>query len=55
LQQLNDEGHTIILVTHERYTAEHAKRILEIKDGVIIRDEIVKNRQVAKDKEELVK
>ena len=55
LQELNDQGHTIILVTHERYTAEHAKRILEIKDGLILRDEAVKVRQIAKDKTELVK
>jgi putative ABC transport system ATP-binding protein len=55
LQDLNDQGHTIILVTHERYTAEHAKRILQIKDGLIIKDEKVSNRQVAKDKDELVK
>jgi putative ABC transport system ATP-binding protein len=55
LQQLNDEGHTIILVTHERYTAEHAKRILQIHDGSIISDELVKNRQIAKEKKELVK
>lgn len=38
LQQLNEEGHTIILVTHERTTAEHAKRIIHIKDGRIISD-----------------
>jgi putative ABC transport system ATP-binding protein len=55
LQELNDEGHTIILVTHERYTAEHSKRILQIKDGLIVSDEVVKNRQIAKDKTELVK
>jgi putative ABC transport system ATP-binding protein len=55
LQDLNDQGHTIILVTHERSTAEHAKRILQIKDGLIIKDEKVENRQVAKEKEELVK
>jgi putative ABC transport system ATP-binding protein len=55
LQELNDQGHTIILVTHERYTAEHAKRILEIKDGLIIKDENVKVRQIAKEKGELVK
>jgi putative ABC transport system ATP-binding protein len=55
LQELNDQGHTIILVTHERYTAEHAKRILEIKDGLILRDEKVKERQIAKDKTELAK
>jgi putative ABC transport system ATP-binding protein len=55
LQDLNDQGHTIILVTHERYTAEHAKRILQIKDGLIIKDEKVLHRQLASDKEELVK
>lgn len=38
LQRLNEEGHTIILVTHERTTAEHAKRIIHIKDGRIVSD-----------------
>jgi len=38
LQTLNDEGHTIILVTHEQTTAEHAKRIINVKDGRIISD-----------------
>mgnify|MGYP005609776359 CR=1 FL=1 len=47
LQGLNDDGHTIILVTHARHTAEHAKRILLIKDGEIVKDEIVKDRQIA--------
>lgn len=38
-QNLNKEGgHTIILITHERYVAEHANRIIEIKDGLIISD-----------------
>lgn len=55
LQHLNNEGHTIILVTHERYTAEHAKRILRVKDGEIVSDEIVVNRQIASDAKELVK
>ncbi len=55
LQKLNDEGHTIILVTHERDTAEHAKRILLIKDGKIVSDEQVKNRQIALDTSELKK
>ena len=32
------KGHTIILITHERYVAEHANRIIEIKDGQIISD-----------------
>lgn len=55
LQGLNDDGHTIILVTHERHTAEHAKRIIFIKDGEIVTDEVVKQRQIAKDTAELKK
>lgn len=49
LQNLNNAGNTIILVTHETYTAEHAKRIIKIKDGVIVSDEKVNNRRIAKD------
>jgi macrolide transport system ATP-binding/permease protein len=39
LDELHDEGHTIILVTHEMSVAEHAQRIIELRDGVVIRDE----------------
>jgi putative ABC transport system ATP-binding protein len=38
LQKLNDDGHTIILVTHEQTTAQHAKRIIHIRDGRIVSD-----------------
>src|SRR3989339_268805 len=55
LQDLNEQGRTIILVTHEKYTAEHAKRIINIKDGEIISDYQVKERQLASEKKELVK
>ncbi|MFA4954448.1 MAG: ABC transporter ATP-binding protein [Patescibacteria group bacterium] len=34
-KKLNEQGHTIILITHEREVAEHAKRILVLRDGVI--------------------
>lgn len=44
LDKLNDEGHTIILVTHETTTAEFAKRIIRMQDGSIVTDEEVKNR-----------
>ena len=37
-QQLNSEGRTIILITHEPYVAEHADRIIYIRDGKIITD-----------------
>lgn len=40
--RLNEEGNTIIMVTHERYIAEHANRIIHIKDGVIEEDERVR-------------
>ncbi|MEK7647785.1 MAG: ABC transporter ATP-binding protein [Patescibacteria group bacterium] len=55
VQDLNASGHTIILVTHERHTAEHAKRILTIRDGVITNDEQVKNRIIAHATSELKK
>lgn len=47
LQRLNMEGHTILLITHETYTAEHAERIIRIHDGEIVGDELVKNRRAA--------
>ena len=41
LEKLYGEGHTIILVTHETYTAEYAHRLIKIKDGLIELDEAV--------------
>ena len=55
LQSLNNNGNTIILVTHEKYTAEHAKRVLKIKDGTIIEDMEIKERQIADGESELKK
>lgn len=37
-QKLNQQGHTIIMITHEPDIAEHAKRIIYIKDGKITKD-----------------
>jgi putative ABC transport system ATP-binding protein len=42
-QKLNDEGHTVVMITHEPDIARHAKRIIHIKDGKIIED--VKNEK----------
>ncbi len=42
LQQLNEQhGHTVILITHETGTAEHARRILRLADGRIVADQMV--------------
>ncbi len=38
-ERLNEQGNTIILVTHERDVAEHASRIIHIKDGVVEKTE----------------
>lgn len=37
-QKLNHDGHTIVMITHEADIAEHAKRIIHLKDGQIIKD-----------------
>jgi len=49
LQDLNEEGHTILMVTHEKYVAECARRILEFKDGRVVADSKVIHQHLAKD------
>jgi putative ABC transport system ATP-binding protein len=49
LENLNEAGNTIILVTHETHTAEYAKRIIKIMDGEIVADNIVSRRRSARD------
>ena len=44
-QKLNDEGRTIIMVTHEDEVAAHAKRVIRLRDGEIQVDESIKNRE----------
>ena len=46
-QRLHQEqGRTIILITHEPYVAEHAERVIHIRDGNIIEDTKVKSRRI---------
>jgi putative ABC transport system ATP-binding protein len=48
-QELNDQGITIVLVTHEPDVAQYAKRIVEVRDGHIRRDHPVLNRRRAEE------
>lgn len=43
-QQLNNEGSTVIMVTHEPDIAKHTKRVVRFRDGEIVSDEEVKDR-----------
>jgi putative ABC transport system ATP-binding protein len=44
LEEIHEKGNTIILVTHEEYIAEHAARIIRLKDGLVEKDERVEKR-----------
>jgi putative ABC transport system ATP-binding protein len=48
-QRLNEEGRTVVMVTHEPDVAEHCKRIVRMRDGVVHRDEPVLSRRRAED------
>jgi putative ABC transport system ATP-binding protein len=41
IDELNDRGNTIVLVTHEEDIARHARRIVRLLDGKILSDEVV--------------
>ena len=47
LQKLNNEGMTILMVTHDRSIAQHSERIINFSDGKIIQEEIVEERRYA--------
>ena len=44
--EIHQSGNTIILVTHEEYIAEHAARIIRLKDGLVEKDEVVQSRYI---------
>lgn len=53
-QQLNAAGMTVIMVTHELYMARFCKRILVVRDGLLVRDELVLDRLHAPDELKIV-
>jgi putative ABC transport system ATP-binding protein len=46
-QKLNDEGKTVVLITHEPDIAQHAKRVVTVRDGLIQHDEMIEQRRIA--------
>jgi putative ABC transport system ATP-binding protein len=46
-EELYDQGNTLILVTHEEYIAEHAKRIIRLRDGLVEKDEMTGEKRIA--------
>lgn len=48
-QEINDQGKTIIIVTHEEDIARHCKRLVRFRDGRIVSDEAVRDRLIALD------
>lgn len=47
LQRLNDQGITVVLVTHDTEVAKHAQRSIHLGDGLVVREEIVGSRVLA--------
>jgi len=48
-QELNEQGLTVVLVTHEPDIAEHARRIVTFKDGLLLSDVPLSRRRLARD------
>jgi putative ABC transport system ATP-binding protein len=46
-QRLNDGGRTVIMVTHDEDVARHAKRVVRLRDGLVVSDEPVTSRTIS--------
>jgi putative ABC transport system ATP-binding protein len=49
-QDLNEQGHTILMITHEKEIAEYAKRVIKIRDGKIVNDNFNGNQKTVNKK-----
>lgn len=47
-ERLNKEGHTIVLITHDKYIAAKAQRIISLKDGQVIEDKPINESKIFK-------
>lgn len=47
-QKINDKGNTIIMITHEEDIAKHAKRIIMIRDGKLVSDDLNRHQKINK-------
>jgi len=48
-QELNEQGLTVLLVTHEPDIAQHARRIVTFRDGVLLSDVSLSSRRLARE------
>jgi putative ABC transport system ATP-binding protein len=48
-QELNEQGLTVLLVTHESDIADHAKRVVVFKDGLVLEDRLVQRRRLSRE------
>jgi ABC-type lipoprotein export system ATPase subunit len=46
-QSLNEQGNTVLIVTHEHDVSRHARRIVELRDGRVVHDAAVLDRLIA--------
>jgi putative ABC transport system ATP-binding protein len=54
LQQLNSQGITVVIVTHDARVARHAQRVIHVRDGRVVLNECVENRIIAEQETESI-